>query len=95
MFGVLKRRFPFLKTDMEYDLLTQTRVIFAVCALHNYIRQRGIIDDDIFENRESEINEPEEANEEETPLITRQGMDTFRDQIAQEMFEQWQAYRGA
>ena len=22
IFGVLKRRFPFLKTDMEYDLLT-------------------------------------------------------------------------
>jgi len=95
IFGVLKRRFPFLKTDMEYDLLTQTRVIFAVCALHNYIRQRGVTEDDIFEDGLDEINEPEEANEEETPLITRQGMNTFRDQIAQDMFEQWHAYRGA
>ena len=79
MFSVLKQRFPFLKIDIEYNLLTQTRVIFAVYALYNYIRQRGVIDDDIFESGESEINEPEEANKEETPLITRQGMDTFRD----------------
>jgi hypothetical protein len=92
IFGVLKRRFPFLKTDIEYDLLTQTRVIFAVCALYNYIRQHSVVEDNMFKDRDNEINKPEEANKEETPLITRQGIDTFRDQIAQEMFEQWQAY---
>ena len=43
----------------------------------------------MFKDRDNEINEPEEANKEETPLITRQGIDTFRDQIAQEIFEQW------
>lgn len=95
IFGVLKRRFLFLQTPMEYDLLTQSRIIFAVCGLYNFIRKHGIADDDIFEAGEFEINEPEEQNEDVVPLITRQGMDTFRIQIAKDMFEQWQAYTGA
>jgi hypothetical protein len=37
IFSILKRRFPFLKIDIEYNLLTQTRVIFTIYALHNYI----------------------------------------------------------
>jgi hypothetical protein len=36
----------------------------------------------MFKDRDDKINKLEEANKEETPLITRQGIDTFRDQIA-------------
>jgi hypothetical protein len=72
---------------MEYDLLTQTRVIFAVCALHNFIRQQGVVEDDIFEDGEDEVIEEEEGVEENTPLITRQGMDAFRIETAKEMFQ--------
>jgi hypothetical protein len=45
---------------MEYDLLIQSRIIFVVCGLYNFIRKYGIADDDIFEAGEFEINEPEE-----------------------------------
>jgi hypothetical protein len=88
IFGILKHCFPFLKANMEYNLLTQIRVIFTVCALYNFICQGSILEDNIFEDGDNKINKPEEANKEEALLIIYQGMDTFRLQIAQEMFEQ-------
>jgi len=45
---------------MEYDLLIQSRIIFAICRLYNFIQKHGVIDDDIFEAGKFEINEPEE-----------------------------------
>jgi hypothetical protein len=71
IFKVLKRRFLFLQTPIEYDLLTQSRIIFAICGLYNFIRKHGVADDDIFEAREFEINELEEQNEDVIPLIIR------------------------
>jgi hypothetical protein len=62
---------------MEYNLLTQSRIIFAIYGLYNFIRKRGVIDDDIFKAGELKINEPEEQNKEVIPLIIRQGIDTF------------------
>jgi hypothetical protein len=69
IFGVLKRCFPFLKANIEYNLLTQIQVIFAICTLYNFIRQDGILEDNIFENEDNKINKPEEANKEEALLI--------------------------
>jgi hypothetical protein len=71
IFRVLKRRFLFLQTLMKYDLLTQSRIIFIVYSLHNFIRKYGITNDDIFEAGEFEINELEEQNEDVIPLIIR------------------------
>jgi hypothetical protein len=45
---------------MEYDLLIQSRIIFTVCGLYNFIRKHGIVNDDIFKAEEFKINEPEE-----------------------------------
>ena len=71
------------------------RIIFTIYGLYNFIRKRDIIDNNIFETGKLEINKSEKQNEKIIPLIIYQGMDTFRIQIAKDMFEQWQAYTGA
>jgi hypothetical protein len=42
IFGVLKKRFPVLKTQCEYKLETQVRLVKALCCLHNYIRMHSL-----------------------------------------------------
>ncbi|XP_058086495.1 protein ALP1-like [Magnolia sinica] len=37
-FGVLKDRFPILKSAMQYEFQTQVQIVIACCVLHNYIR---------------------------------------------------------
>jgi hypothetical protein len=100
IFGVLKRRFPFLKTAMEYNLLTQTRVIFAACALHNFIHKQGIIGD-IFENGEGGEDEKLTAEEEaekkagvpEDPAkFILEGMDLFRQEVGDRMLQDYNDY---
>jgi len=46
IFGVLKMRFPILKHQQKYKLSIQIKLIYALCALHNFIRQNSEGDDD-------------------------------------------------
>ncbi|XP_058101551.1 uncharacterized protein LOC131245842 [Magnolia sinica] len=39
-FGVMKGRFPILKTAMQYEFPTQIQIVIACCVLHNFIRTR-------------------------------------------------------
>jgi hypothetical protein len=38
IFGVLKRKYQILRRAAEYSVDTQTRIILACCALHNFVR---------------------------------------------------------
>jgi hypothetical protein len=38
IFGVLKRKYQILRRAPEYSMDTQTRIILACCALHNFVR---------------------------------------------------------
>ncbi|KAL4587273.1 hypothetical protein LXL04_000141 [Taraxacum kok-saghyz] len=44
-YGVLKARFPILKRMAPFLLVTQTNIVVACFALHNFIRKEGISDE--------------------------------------------------
>ena len=66
IFGVLKKRFPFLKTAHQYSLWKQSRLVLVLCTLHNFIRQQRI-EDDIFDLAADEV-ELEVDDEQTNPL---------------------------
>jgi len=39
IFGVVKRRFPILKTAPEYPFPSQVKLVLALTALHNFIKR--------------------------------------------------------
>src|SRR5437762_8454494 len=41
IFGVLKKRFPILKQQLEYEYVLQGQLVTALCCLHNFIRKEG------------------------------------------------------
>ena len=49
IFGVLKKRFPILKKQLEYDYDIQVQLVNASCCLHNLIRREGNGEEDLFE----------------------------------------------
>jgi hypothetical protein len=69
IFNILKYYFPFLKANIEYNLLTQIRVIFTIYTLYNFIYQDSILENNIFKDGNNKINKPEEANKKEALLI--------------------------
>lgn len=59
IFGVDKRRFKILDTAPEYDMKTQVHLVFAMTALHNYIKDHATKEIEYFE---------EEIDEETVPV---------------------------
>ncbi|XP_058068801.1 uncharacterized protein LOC131218139 [Magnolia sinica] len=90
IFGVLKARFPILKSAPPYNLLTQVKIVIACCVLHNFIRLfRGdsLIEDEVTSTdvMESIDLSPYEVN------VTQREKDewaTFRDNIASRMWNE-------
>src|SRR5271170_990693 len=54
IFGVLKKRFPILKKQLEYDYDIQVQLVNALCCLHNFIRREGDSDSE-FELDDEEL----------------------------------------
>lgn len=93
-FGILKARWGILKDNSYYSVELKIKIIMACCLLHNYIRQEMPIDP--FEDD----NQPDEGTEDlgvgqEDDNITNVGTSnewtSFRDNLAQTMFESWNA----
>ncbi|XP_010276161.1 PREDICTED: putative nuclease HARBI1 isoform X1 [Nelumbo nucifera] len=92
-FGVLKARFPILKTMPPYDFPTQRNIVIACVAIHNFIRRSAIMDK-LFEQYEDEdvrleydniqTQDMPVTNEETTPF-DQTFMYNLRDQIASEL----------
>ena len=99
IFGVLKKRFPILKKQLEYDYDVQVQLVNALCCLHNFIRREGNGEEDIFEMLEDEELEAESDQSEDfgyAPARHRDVTDrekhtakTMRDRIAQDMWNQY------
>ncbi|CAN6447793.1 unnamed protein product [Victoria cruziana] len=96
-FGVLKARFPILKTEPLYHIKTQVKVVIAACVIHNHIR-REKKDDWIFmkEEKEAHVGEILLMPENQEPKDTSQGIEEevasqLRDSIANAM---WNDYLG-
>jgi hypothetical protein len=92
-FGVLKRRFRLLVHPPEYDLDTQARLPPALAALHNFIREHD--PDELIDYED--INDPQPGARADGSLATgtaraaeKAQVNTRRDQIAQNMWAQYQ-----
>jgi hypothetical protein len=94
IFGVLKRKFKILKLAPEYDIDTQVDLILALTALFNFIRteEKDEKDDDldIVNNIEEEDIQPDIQV---AQGLSRKGkMDILRDQIAEDMWKDYQQF---
>lgn len=92
IFGVLKRRFKILSSAPEYTLQKQKRLVFALTALHNFIRTYDRCD--VFEEEERKAEAARRADEE----VIRTAAQAEQERIAhrielQERNTQWQEWR--
>jgi DDE superfamily endonuclease len=94
IFGVVKRKYQILRTPSEYSIETQTRIILACCALHNYVRSIEGEQADMWLETESIEAIPSIQPSVLYPqgAISSKGMDKFRDEIAKNMWEDYQCY---
>lgn len=93
--GVLKKRFPILKTFMEFKIETQVKIVIACCALHNFIKSQDVVVDLIqaqFDASEIDCEQDEEDNE-AAFRVDDVGMAAKRDAIAQAMWMDYEDRR--
>ena len=84
-----------LKTAPEYSIETQVSLVYALVALHNYIRQQAGIE--ALEAGLEEEEEEEEEEEADAPLMplalsTSIKMDVRRREMASQMWEAYTTY---
>jgi hypothetical protein len=106
IFGTLKKRFQILSTQMEYRIEDQVKLVYALTALHNFIRQRMHGKEDVFyeqadRERERILREEMESesgqDDREEARLGRAELDVnkrWRDGIADAMWEQYQSVIG-
>lgn len=90
IFGVLKRKYQILRSPSEYSINTQTRIILACTALHNWVRIKEGDRADILLKSEDNSGKrtPDIQPVVEYPegTITSKKIDTFRDDLAERMW---------
>ncbi|KAI7945481.1 hypothetical protein MJO29_011869 [Puccinia striiformis f. sp. tritici] len=99
-FGTWKKRFPILVHPLEYSLKTQRDLVLALAVLHNMIIEHTceptefVIDPDEDGAPTGEDDLPPEEEEEPTHSQRRERArnNAWRDQMAQDMWTQYQEY---
>ncbi|GLT29298.1 hypothetical protein SLA2020_041730 [Shorea laevis] len=95
-FGLIKKRWAIVRHACFYDVKTQIRIINACFILHNFIRDE-MVEEDLLREVDEELEEAALENEVERDNITFVGVidewSQFRDNLAMEMFEEYQARR--
>nr|XP_025615054.1 protein ALP1-like isoform X4 [Arachis hypogaea]XP_025615055.1 protein ALP1-like isoform X4 [Arachis hypogaea] len=94
-FGLLKKRWSILRSPSFYPLKTQFQIIIACCLLQNFIRKSMEMDP---EEEGSILDEfTPDGDEEQDGLIdvveNTNEWSHWRDNIANEMYEEWRASR--
>ena len=94
IFSVVKRKYQILKTPSEYSLDTQTRIVIACTALHNWVRYREGEKADFWLETESgrNISNIQPAVVYPEGSTTSKRIDIFRDQVAEKMWVDYQRY---
>lgn len=94
IFGVVKRKYRILD-GAEFSIKTQVRLVGIVCALYNFVRQREGSNADVLLEKEKDILKPTPKPSIPLPDMhnqTLKTMDTFRDQLAERMWIDYQLY---
>lgn len=91
-FGILKARWGILKDNSYYHAELKNKIIMACCLLHNHIRRE--MPNDPFEN-DGLDETTEDDGDEDVDNVSSVGTSTewtaFRNNLAQHMFEAWNA----
>jgi DDE superfamily endonuclease len=88
-FGVLKGRFAILqKPPRRYNIRTQVHLVYALTAVHNFMNLHGCDPEDDVADEPSETEEDQDDQSE----VGDASMNARRDEIAQLMWEDYQAY---
>ena len=87
-FGVLKQKWRMLQSIPSYLPITQSHIIVAYFALHNFIRMSGIVDRDFDRCDRDENYVPPEAKANQPPHVPAPSreecaqLNVFRDSVA-------------
>ncbi|XP_039119008.1 uncharacterized protein LOC120255179 [Dioscorea cayenensis subsp. rotundata] len=93
-FGLLKMRWAILRDRSWYPVKTHCRIISACALLHNHIRREMALDPLEAELDESYADFEPFSNVQSIQYIeASNAWTTFRDNLAQEMWNEWQASR--
>jgi DDE superfamily endonuclease len=106
IFGVLKKRFPILKKQLEYGYDGQVQLVNALCCLHNFIRKERGGEEDDFDTLDGEdlVVEVGERYQRGDPEIVlhkdltekeRHEAKDFRNKMANEMWEQYSGIKAS
>jgi hypothetical protein len=91
-FGIWKRQFKILREASEYPIDIQVRIITALGVVSNYIFEDGYIryadEDQARREIERDVNE----NDDETIIQATGNANTFRDNLARQMWTDYCAY---
>ena len=102
IFGVLKKRFPILKKQLEYEYDTQVQLVNGLCCLHNFIRTERDGEDDFDELDEDELEAEKKLCDQSLEAVytavskhtdvtekEKRQAKSMRDSIAEEMWQQY------
>ncbi|KAH9153227.1 hypothetical protein LEN26_003585 [Aphanomyces euteiches] len=90
-FGVLKKRFPVLCYPVQYDYLFQTKVVVALCVVHNFIRFNGCVDDVFVQEADQSLSSQNSAGDAADEPLEQDSDEakSWRDEIAESMWHQY------
>jgi len=94
IFGVVKWQFCLMVAAPEYSLETQTKIVPALCALHNFICVYNPEDNMGLEELSAWVprQSPEDYSHQGVSAQEKARANTKRDVIAKEMWRQYQEY---
>ncbi|KAK4700887.1 nuclease HARBI1, partial [Phenoliferia sp. Uapishka_3] len=100
IFGILKKKFAILTHPLPYSVDFQAHLVTAICVIYNSIRINDPFDSDIVAAGSEEDGAEEElvAAQGEAQVLPvsaeeKSAMEAFRDKIAQEMWDEYEARR--
>ena len=96
-FGVLKARFPILKSMPKFTLVTQRDITISCFAIHNFIRKEGLDDDLFTQYDQGDVHDNENVHDDNNGDVEvvqpigsnadQQYMINLRDQIAAQIMQ--------
>ena len=94
IFGIVKRWFRLMVAAPEYSLETQTKIVPALCALHNFICVYNPEENIGLEELSAQAprRSPEDFSHQGISVQEKARANTKRDVIAQEMWRQYQGH---
>ncbi|KAH6828591.1 hypothetical protein C2S53_006589 [Perilla frutescens var. hirtella] len=90
-FGLLKMRWGILRSPSYYPIKIQNRIIMACCLLHNFIRMEMEVDpiEHLVDELTTNTNDEIENHDIIDSVETSPQWNTWRDNLAQSMFNEW------